>query len=74
MTMRYLQIAAVAALVMGGSTAACRAAEASSRDATVRYAQMNSPGDGLDRGAASQGNARPNRRGNARKTTGRRMR
>ncbi len=74
--MKVVQIAALAGVLVGGSVLACQAADASSQGAPIRYAQMNSPGDGLDKEAASEGNGRPNKRAapQRKKSSGKRMR
>ncbi len=41
---------------------AAQADDASGQGGTIRYAQLNSPGDGLDKEAASEGNGRPAKR------------
>ncbi|GEO98951.1 hypothetical protein [Methylobacterium haplocladii] len=73
--MKYAQMAALAGILTGGSVLACQAADTSGGSGTIRYAQMNSPGDGLDKEAASEGNARPSKRAvPQRKKSGKRMR
>lgn len=73
--MKSLQVAALAVVLTGAGVIAGQAADASGRGGTIRYAQMNSPGDGLDKEAASEGNGRPSKRAAPqRKKSGKRMR
>ncbi len=50
---------ACAALILMGGYSAVQAGAPAGDKGYVQLAQMNSPGDGLDRNAAAEGNGRP---------------
>lgn len=52
---------AFAALILVGGYSAVQANEHSGNRGYIQLAQMDSPGDGLDRNAAAEGNGRPRR-------------
>ena len=75
MMMKYAYIAAVTGILTCGGAVAGQAADTTGQVGTIRYAQMNSPGDGLDKEAASEGNGRSARRAAPqRKKSGKRTR
>ena len=60
---RTMSIVVFAVSFLVGGDLAAQATDAARLGERLQVAQMDSSGDGLDKGAASEGNARPSRMG-----------